>query len=33
MSQNGAADMARAGRKKEEILSFFYEGADLVKMY
>ncbi len=33
MSQNGAADMARAGRKREEILSFFYEGADLVKMY
>lgn len=33
MSQNGAADMARTGRKKEDILSFFYEGADLVKMY
>ena len=33
MSQNGAADMARAGRKREEILSFFYEGADFVKMY
>lgn len=33
MSQNGVADMARAGRKREEILSFFYEGADLVKMY
>ena len=33
MSQNGAADMARAGSKKEDILSFFYEGADLIKMY
>ena len=33
MSQNGARCMAQAGMKKEQILSFFYEGTTLVRAY
>ncbi len=33
MSQNGAKNMALAGMTQEQILSFFYEGSRLEKMY
>lgn len=33
MSQNGAKCMAQAGMKKEQILSFFYEGTSLIRAY
>ena len=33
MSQNGAKCMAQAGMKKEQILSFFYEGTTLIRAY
>ena len=33
MSQNGAAAMAKNGMSYQEILSFFYEGTELEKLY